>query len=76
MTVAEDLMRCKTHGEMLKIVEPKGRALLREWKQKLLEEALDHLVEEYYGPRWQKRRHHAPTPWICLECGPRDSSQV
>jgi transposase-like protein len=61
---------------MLKIVEPKVRALLREWKQKLLEEALDHLVEEYYGPRWQKRRHHAPTPWICLECGPRDSFQV
>lgn len=76
MTVAEDLMRCKTHGEMLKIVEPKRRALLREWKQKLLEEALEHPVEEYYGPRWQKRRHHAPTPWICLECGPRDSSQV
>ena len=61
---------------MLRAVEPEARAILREWKQKLLEEALEHLVEEHYGPRWQKRREHRPTPWICLECGPRDSSQV
>ncbi len=76
MTIAEEVVRCKTQGEVLRVVEPEGRALLREWKQKLLEEALEHLVEEHYGPRWQKRRDRRPTPWICLECGPRDSSQV
>lgn len=76
MTVTQELVRCKTQGEMLKIVEPQGRALLRSWKQKLLEEALEHLVEEHYGPRWQRQRNVRRTPWICLGCGPRDSSQV
>lgn len=52
MRVAEELVRCKTQGEMLKIVEPEERALIRDWKQKLLEEALEHLVEQNYGPRW------------------------
>lgn len=76
MRLTEELVRCKTQGEMLKIVEPEARALLRDWKQKLLEEALEHLVERNYGPRWQRKRPQQATPWICLGCGPRDSSQV
>ena len=66
----------QTPGEILKIVEPEARALLREWKRKLLEGALEQLVEGNYGPRWQKRRRKQATPWICLSCGPRDSTQV
>ena len=76
MRATEELVRCRPQGEMLKIVEPEGRALLRDWKQKLLEESLEDLVEQNYGPRWQRKRHQHATPWICLGCGPRDSSQV
>ena len=76
MRITEELVRCKTHGEMLKLVEPEERVLLRDWKQKLLEEALEHLVEQNYGPHWQRRRPQQATPWICLRCGPRDCFQV
>ena len=31
---------------MLKIIEPEERASVRDWKQKLLKVALEHLVEE------------------------------
>ena len=61
---------------MLKIIEPEERALVRDWKQKLLEEALECLVEQNYGPHWQRKRPQQATPWICLGCGSRDSSQV
>jgi len=76
MTVTQELVRCKTQGEMLKIIEPEARALVRDWKQQLVEEALEYLVEKNYGPRWQRTRQKHATPWICLVCGPRDSSQV
>ena len=34
MRVTEELVRCKTHGEMLKIIEPEGMAFLRAWMVK------------------------------------------
>lgn len=67
---------CKTQGEMLKVIEPEAKALLRDWKQRLFQEALEHVVEAHYGSRWQKGRLKRATPWVCLRCGPRDTSQV
>lgn len=67
---------CKTQGEMLKVIEPEAKALLRDWKQRLIQEALEHVVEAHYGSRWQKGRLKRATPWVCLRCGPRDTSQV
>lgn len=39
-------------------------------------EALEFLVERYLGQKWLKVRKASPTPWVCLNCGPRASNQV
>lgn len=76
MKLAEEMVRCKTHGEVTGLVDVEARSILREWKRRLIEEALEHLVQEHYGPRWQREREPRATPWTCLECGPRDTTQV
>ena len=75
MTVVERLAGCKSSREVIGVVDKAGREELCRWKKQLLEAALEHLVEQDLGPRWQ-RREAMPTPWLCLECGPRDASQV
>jgi transposase-like protein len=76
MKLAEEMVRCKTHGEVTGLVDVEARSILKEWKRRLIEEALEHLVQEHYGPRWQREREPRATPWTCLECGPRDTTQV
>lgn len=70
------MIRCKGVGEVVRVVDEEGRAQMRLWKRGLIEEALEGLVEEHYGRRWQRQREALPTPWTCLSCGPRDSTQV
>ncbi len=74
-TVAERLMACKGVGEVVRVVGEAGRAQLREFKERLLEEALEQWVKAHLGSRWQ-RRGRKPTPWVCWRCGPRDACQV
>jgi len=76
MKLAEEMVRCKTQAEVIRVVDVEARSILRDLKRKLIEEALEHLVEEHYGPRWQREREPGATPWTCLECGPRDTTQV
>ena len=76
MKVAEEMVRCKTQGQVMRLVDVEARGILREWKRKLIEVALEHLVEEHYGPKWEREREPKATPWICLDCGPRDTTQV
>jgi hypothetical protein len=76
MKLAEELVRSKSRGQVVGLVAVEARAVLRGWKRKLIEEGLEHLVEEHYGPRWQRDREPRASPWICFSCGPRDSAQV
>lgn len=76
MKLSEELVRCKTQGQVIGAVDAGARTVLREWKRKLIEEALERLVQEHYGPRWKREREAKATPWLCLDCGPRDTTQV
>lgn len=42
----------------------------------MIEEALEDLVTRYHGDRWLKIREIKPTPWVCPDCGPRQSNQL
>lgn len=74
-TVAEKLAACKGMGEVVRVVDEAAGAQLREFKEKLLGEALEHWVKSHLGPPW-RRRGREPTPWVCWQCGPRDACQV
>lgn len=74
-TVAERLAACKGLGEVVRVVDEATRAQLRQFKERLLGEALEHWVKAYLGPPW-RRRGREPTPWVCWRCGPREACQV
>lgn len=76
MTVTQRILECNSHKQIVDLVDSQAKATLREWKRKLIEEALEHLVIKYHGPKWLKIRERKPTPWVCLKCGPRESNQV
>lgn len=76
MRVAQQLVVCKSTGEVVRVVDRAGREELARWKKEAVEEALERWVEQHLGPRWQRQREVAPTPWLCPHCGPRDSRQV
>ncbi len=76
MTVAQRIVECKSHKQVVALVDSRTKATLREWKRKLIEGALEHLVMKYHGPKWLKIRERRPTPWICPKCGPRESNQI
>lgn len=42
----------------------------------MIEEALEDLVTRYHGDRWLKIREIKPTPWVCPDCGLRQSNQL
>lgn len=74
-TVAEKLVACKGMGEVVRLVDEAARAQIREFKERLLVEALEQWVKRHLGPPW-RRRGREPTPWVCWRCGPRDACQV
>lgn len=74
--VAYQLLECNSQKQVIDLIDSQAKATLREWKRKLLEEALEALVNKYHGQKWLKIRENKPTPWICLDCGPRSSNQV
>ncbi|MCL6579762.1 MAG: transposase [Candidatus Bathyarchaeota archaeon] len=76
MTITQRIVECNTHKQIVNLVDSQAKATLREWKRKLIEGALEHLVTKYHGPKWLKIRERKPTPWICFRCGPRESNQV
>jgi len=76
MKVAQDILDCKTAREVVEWVDLEAKATLREWKRRLLEESLEGLVFRHLGPKWLKIRERKPTPWVCLQCGPRESNQI
>jgi len=76
MTVTQRIVECNSHKQIVDLVDSQAKATLREWKRKLIEEALEHLVTKYHGPKWLKIRERKPTPWVCFKCGPRESNQV
>lgn len=76
MKIAQRILECNTTKEVVELVDSRAKASLREWKRKLLEEALENLVDKHHGPKWLKIRERKPTPWVCVKCGPRESNQV
>ena len=76
MTLTQSILDCKTLKEVVELVDSHAKARLREWKRKLLEEALEGLVTKHHGPKWVKIRERKPTPWVCLKCGPGESNQI
>lgn len=76
MKVAQRILECNNTKEVVELVDSQAKATLREWKRKLLEEALENWVSKHHGPKWLKVRERKPTPWICLKCGHRESNQV
>ena len=71
--VAQDRLQYNSPKELVELVNSRSKANLREWKQRLLEEALEFLVEKYLGQKWLKIRKAGSTPWMCLNHGPRSS---
>ena len=71
--VAQDRLQYNSPKELVELVNSQRKANLREPKQRLLEEALEFLVEKYLGQKWLKIKKASPTPWTCLNCGPRSS---
>ena len=61
---------------MVELLDSQARANLREWKRRLVKEALENLVDKHHGPKWLKLRERKSTSWVCLRCGPRESNQV
>ena len=76
MKVTQRILECNSIKEVVELVDSQAKTNLKEWKRRLLEEALEDLVEKYHGPKWLKIRERKPTPWACLRCGPRESNQV
>lgn len=76
MTITQGMVECNSHKQIVDLVDSQARATLREWKRKLIEEALEHLVTKNHGPKWLKIRQRKPTAWVCLECGAGESNQV
>lgn len=74
--VAYQLLECNNERQVVDLIDSQAKATLRDWKRKALEEALEALIDKYHGQRWLKIRENKPTPWICLDCGPRSSNQV
>jgi len=74
MTVAAALVGSKSLTEAVGIVQEGQRQELLRWKGRVLLEALERLVAQHLGRRWQRRR--GPTPWACRACGPREAQQV
>jgi len=52
MTVTQRIIECNTHKQIVDLADSQAKATLREWKRKLIEEALEHLVTKYHGPKW------------------------
>jgi len=76
MTVTQRILECNSHKQVVDLVDSQAKATLREWKRKLIEGALEHLVTKYHGPKWLKIRERKPTPWLCPRCGPRENNQI
>ena len=76
MTVAQRLAGCKSGKEVIGVMDKAGREELSRWKKGVLETALEHWVGQHLGPRWRRQQEAVATPWVCLDCGPRDSRQV
>ena len=76
MTVAHRILEGKSQKQIVDLIDSRAKATLKEWKKKLVEEALEGLVTKHHGPKWLKIRERKPTPWVCLNCGPRESNQI
>jgi len=76
MTIAQRILECNSHKQVVDLVDSQAKATLREWKRRLIEGALEHLATKYLGPKWLKIRERKPTPWVCPNCGPRESNQI
>jgi rubrerythrin len=74
MTVAEAVAESKSLAEAVSVVGEAQRQEVRKRKEQLLQGALEMLVTQHLGPRWQRRR--GATPWVCLRCGPREAQQL
>lgn len=74
MTVAEAVVESKSMAEAVRVTREAQRRGIRQWKGRLLQEALEMFVTKHLGCRWQRRR--GPTPWVCLGCGPREAQQL
>lgn len=76
MKVTQSILDCKTPKEVVELVDSQAKDTLRQWKRKLLEGALEDLVTKHHGAKWLKIRKRKATPWVCVKCGPRESTQI
>ena len=60
MKVAQRILECNNTKEVVELVDSQAKANLREWKRRLLEEALENLVDRYHHPKWLKIRQRKP----------------
>lgn len=74
--VAQQLLVCNNPKQVIDLVNSQAKAALREWKRRLIQEAVEGFIDRFHGQKWFKIREVIPTPLICLNCGPRASQQV
>ena len=67
MTIAQRILDCNSQKQVVELVDSQAKAILRDWKRNLLEEALEDLVTKFHGPKWLKIRESKPTPWVCVQ---------